>query len=74
MQKTNRSRPQNKVILGLFLFGTVRAGEFFEKGFIFISIDNDLHHVLTQAGAYVNDMGTIAKERARAEEEPTAFF
>jgi 4-hydroxy-2-oxoheptanedioate aldolase len=38
---------KNKVILGLFLFGTARVGEFLEKGFTFISIGNDLHHVLT---------------------------
>jgi 4-hydroxy-2-oxoheptanedioate aldolase len=51
---------KNGVILGLFLFGTSRVGEFLEKGFTFISIGNDLHHVLTQAGAYVKDMETIA--------------
>src|SRR6185369_1735103 len=45
---------KNNVILGLFLFGTARVGEFLEKDFTFISIGNDLHHVLTQAGAYVN--------------------
>src|SRR5246127_1503788 len=40
---------KNNVILGLFLFGTARVGEFLDKGFTFISIGNDLHHVLTQA-------------------------
>src|SRR5205814_10413591 len=44
---------KNNVILGLFLFGTARVGEFLDKGFSFISIGNDLHHVLTQAGAHV---------------------
>src|SRR5882724_738932 len=39
---------KNKVILGLFLFGTSRVGEFLDKGFTFISLGNDLHHVLTQ--------------------------
>ena len=51
---------RNNVILGLFLFGTSRVGEFLGKGFRFISIGNDLHHILTQAGAYVKDMETIA--------------
>ena len=37
-----------------------RVGEFLDKGFTFISIGNDLHHVLTQAGAYVKDMEAIA--------------
>jgi 4-hydroxy-2-oxoheptanedioate aldolase len=54
---------KNKVILGIFLFGTSRVGEFLEKGFTFISVGNDLHHVLTQAGAYVKDMEVIAKEK-----------
>jgi 4-hydroxy-2-oxoheptanedioate aldolase len=66
---------KNNVILGLFLFGTSRVGEFLEKGFTFISIGNDLHHVLTQAGAYVNDMENIAKEKGKTwKRRPTALF
>ena len=56
---------RNHVILGLFLFGTARVGEFLDKGFTFISIGNDLHHVLTQAGAYVKDMEAIAKDKGK---------
>jgi len=56
---------KNSRILGLFLFGTSRVGEFLEKGFTFISVGNDLHHVLTQAGAYVNDCEKIAKEKGK---------
>jgi 4-hydroxy-2-oxoheptanedioate aldolase len=56
----------NGVILGLFLFGTSRVGEFLEKGFTFISIGNDLHHVLTQATAYVQDMESIAKAKGKS--------
>jgi 4-hydroxy-2-oxoheptanedioate aldolase len=56
---------KNKAILGLFLFGTSRVGEFLEKGFTFISVGNDLHHVLTQAGAYVKDMEGIAKDKGK---------
>lgn len=52
----------NKVILGVFLFGTSRVGEFLEKGFRFISVGNDLHHVLTQAGAYVKEMQGMAEK------------
>ena len=40
----------------MFLFGTARVGEFLEKGFPLISLGNDLHHMLTQAGAYVKDV------------------
>ena len=56
---------KNNVILGLFLFGTSRVGEFLEKGFTFISIGNDLHHVLTQATAYVKDMETIGADKGK---------
>ena len=57
---------KNKVILGLFLFGTARVGEFFDKGFTFISLGNDLHHVLTQAGAYMKDVSATAKDKSKS--------
>ena len=57
---------KNGVILGLFLFGTARVGEFLEKGFPFISVGNDLHHILTQAGAYVRDIEGVSKEKGKA--------
>jgi 4-hydroxy-2-oxoheptanedioate aldolase len=50
------------IILGIFLFGTARVGEFLEKGFRFFSVGNDLHHILTQAGAYVRDVEGLAVE------------
>ncbi len=66
---------KNNVILGLFLFGTSRVGEFLEKGFPFISIGNDLHHVLTQAGAYVKDVEEISKAKGKSwTRRPTALF
>ena len=66
---------KNSVILGLFLFGTARVGEFLDKGFTFISIGNDLHHVLTQAGAYVNDVEGIAKAKGKSwTRRTTALF
>jgi 4-hydroxy-2-oxoheptanedioate aldolase len=61
-EKLRRAAKRNNVILGLFLFGTARVGEFLEKGFPFISIGNDLHHILTQAGAYVKDMETVSQK------------
>ena len=54
---------KNNVILGVFLFGTARVGEFLDKGFNFISVGNDLHHVLTQAGTDVKELEAIAKDR-----------
>jgi len=65
----------NGVILGLFLFGTGRVAEFLEKGFTFISIGNDLHHVLTQAGAYVKDLEIIGRAQGKIwDRRPTALF
>lgn len=64
--KLKNAAKKNNVILGLFLFGTSRVGEFLEKGFPFISIGNDLHHVLTQAGAYVKDVEAVSKEKGKA--------
>lgn len=66
---------KNNVILGLFLFGTSRVGEFLDKGFSFISIGNDLHHLLTQAGAYVKDVEETAKAKGKTwTRRPTALF
>ncbi|MFN7934123.1 MAG: aldolase/citrate lyase family protein [Bryobacteraceae bacterium] len=66
---------KNDVILGLFLFGTARVGEFLDKGFTFISIGNDLHHVLTQAGAHIAALEGIAKEKGKEwVRRPTALL
>ena len=74
-EKLVASARKNNVILGLFLFGTSRVGEFLEKGFPFISVGNDLHHVLTQAGAYVKDVEEIAKAKGKSwTRRPTALF
>lgn len=73
--KLRAAAKKNNVILGLFLFGTSRVGEFLEKGFPFISLGNDLHHVLTQAGAYVKDVEAVSKEKGTPwERRPTALF
>ena len=50
---------KHNIILGVFLFGTSRVAEFIDKGFRFLSVGNDLHHILTQAGAYVKDVENI---------------
>ena len=66
---------KNKVILGIFLFGPARVGEFLEKGFTFFSLGNDLHHVLTQTGAYVNEIEKASKEKGKPwKRRPTALF
>ncbi len=61
--KLRAAAARNNVILGLFLFGTARVGEFLEKGFPLISLGNDLHHILTQTGAYVADVEKVSVEK-----------
>src|SRR5437762_959226 len=56
---------KNNLICGVFLFGSARVGEFLERGFPFQSLGNDLHHMLTQTGAYVNDMEKVSKEKGK---------
>lgn len=73
--KLRAAAKKNNVILGLFLFGTARVGEFLDKGFTLISVGNDLHHILTQAGAYVKDVEGVAKEKGKTwNHRPTALF
>src|SRR6188472_1803873 len=57
---------KHDIILGVFLFGTSRVAEFIDKGFSFISVGNDLHHILTQAGAYVKDVESISPAGAKS--------
>jgi 4-hydroxy-2-oxoheptanedioate aldolase len=64
-EKLKAAARKNNVILGVFLFGTSRVGEFLEKGFPFISIGNDLHHILVQATTWVGDMERISKEAGK---------
>jgi 4-hydroxy-2-oxoheptanedioate aldolase len=64
--KLKAAATKNNIILGLFLFGTARVGEFLTKGFPFISIGNDLHHILTQSTAYVGDVERISKEAGKS--------
>jgi len=66
---------KNDIILGIFLFGPLRVGEFLEKGFTFMSLGNDLHHMLTQTGAYVKELEEISKSKGKAwTRRDTALF
>ena len=74
-EKLRAAAQKNNVILGLFLFGTDRVGEFLEKDFTLISIGNDLHHVLTQSGAHVEAMEGIAADKGKSwKRRSTALF
>src|SRR5437763_4930339 len=74
--KLRAAAKKNNVILGLFLFGTSRVGEFLEKGFPFIILGNDLHHMLTTATQFVKDVEGISKEKGSSGWEllPTALM
>ena len=50
---------KNDKILGLFLFGTERVEEFIKKGYRFISIGNDLHHMLTTAQTFTKNVEAL---------------
>src|SRR6202140_3827709 len=66
---------KNNVILGIFLFGSARVGEFLEKGFSFFSLGNDLHHMLTQTSDYVHDIEKVSKEKGKTwKRRATALF
>jgi len=74
-QKLIDTGAKHKVTLGVFLFGTSRVGEFIKKGFPFISIGNDLHHLLTQVQAHVGDLENITKEAGKHWKHlPTAMY
>jgi 4-hydroxy-2-oxoheptanedioate aldolase len=49
----------NGVVLGIFLFGTDRVGEFVSQGFNFVSVGSDIHHMLTQAGTHTKKIEEI---------------
>jgi 4-hydroxy-2-oxoheptanedioate aldolase len=66
---------RRNIILGIFLFGTARVTEFLDKGFRFISVGNDLHHMLTQAGAYVKDVEEMSRSGGKPwARRPTALL
>jgi len=74
-QKLVEEANKNDVILGLFLFGSDRVGEFLDKGFRFVSLGNDLHHILTQTGTYVEKLEQIAKDSKTSwTRRPTNLF
>jgi len=54
---------------GVFLFGTDRVSEFNKRGFPFVSIGNDLHHVLTQSTAHIKNIEEITSKDGNAWEQ-----
>ena len=69
-KKPGRARPQEQRDPRPLPVRHSRVGEFLEKGFTFISIGNDLHHVLTQAGAYVRRHGKDRPGKRQVLETP----
>jgi 4-hydroxy-2-oxoheptanedioate aldolase len=60
-QKLINACKTNNVTPGVFLFGTDRVTEFLNLGFPFISIGNDLHHMMTQAGAHTSKVEELTQ-------------
>lgn len=60
----------NKKILGIFLFGTDRVEEFLKKGFTFIAIGNDLHHIMTQAETHMKAFEAAATGASKVWKAP----
>ena len=56
---------KNNRVLGIFLFGTDRVAEFAKKGFNFVSVGNDLHHIMTQATAHVKKIEEISSKEGK---------
>jgi len=74
-QKMLDSCKKHHIIAGLFLFGTDRVAEFLKKGFVFISIGNDLHHVLTQVATHVKALETISDQEGKPwKHQQTAMY
>jgi len=59
---------KHEKIPGVFLFGTDRVAEFIERGFPFISLGNDLHHVLTQTTTHLNKVEEVSKNKWKKQE------
>jgi len=64
---TETCKKYNK-IPGVFLFGTDRVVEFIEKGFPFISIGNDLHHLLTQSTTHLKKIEETTQNKWKKQE------
>jgi len=63
------------VVLGVFLFGTDRVAEFLKKGYNFIAVGNDLHHILTQAGSYMKNISSACETESKAwKPQPSAML
>jgi len=66
---------KHKKIPGLFLFGTDRVSEFMKRGFPFIAVGNELHHILTQATTYVKNLESISEKEGKPwKHQPSAMM
>ena len=46
------------------MFRTARVTEFINKGFVFISLGNDLHNILTQTQTHIGNTEKAVQVRA----------
>jgi len=61
-QKMTTACAKYGVVPGVFLFGTDRVQEFLKKGFLFISVGNDLHHCLVTAGTFQKTIENVSAQ------------
>lgn len=74
-EKMVKEAKKRNVSLGIFLFGTARVKEFYDQGFNFISLGNDLHHALTQTETHVKKVEEIMGESGKPwKRQKTALF
>jgi len=59
-------------IPGIFLFGTDRVEEFVKKGFTFISVGNDLHHIRVTAETLIKKSEEIFKATGKQWTKPAS--
>jgi len=70
-EKIVKTCKKHNKVPGVFLFGTDRVGEFLDRGYPFISLGNDIHHVLTQTHSHLNKCEEITKTKKQWKKQPT---
>ena len=60
-EKMLRCCARHAIIPGIFLFGPAKVPAFRAKGFTFVSVGNDLHHVLAQSNSYISQLKEESK-------------
>jgi len=65
VEKLKNACKKNNKILGTFMFGTDGLAPALKNGFKFISLGNDLHHVLAASTGMLADVQAKTKEAGK---------